>query len=53
MIKGQKVVLVREPKNKHDENSIRVETFFPSAKIGYIPRKTAAALAIELALLLP
>ena len=46
--KGQKVVLVREPKNKHDENSIRVETFFPSAKIGYITRKTAAALAIEL-----
>lgn len=46
--KGEKIVLVREPDNKHDENSIRVETFFPRHKIGYIPRQTAAVLAVEL-----
>lgn len=46
--KGQKIVLAREPENKHDENAIRVETYFPRHKIGYIPRRTAAVLAVEL-----
>lgn len=45
---GQRVILVRERDNEHDENAIRVETYFPSHKIGYIPRKTAACLAVEL-----
>ncbi len=45
---GQKIILVREPENEHDSNAIRVETFFPKHRIGYIPRKLAAILAVEL-----
>jgi len=45
---GQKIILVREHQNEHDPNAIRVEKYGTCVKLGYIPRKIASALAIEL-----
>lgn len=42
------VTVQREPKNKHDENAIKVvisEGKFTGLHIGYIPRSTAAVMA--------
>ena len=45
---GDRIVLVRERDNEHDENAIRVETLSGNKKLGYIPRQIAAVLAVEL-----
>lgn len=45
---GEIVLLIREPDNKFDENAIRVETRDTKIKLGYIPRKIAAVLAMEM-----
>lgn len=45
---GQMVLLVRDRENEFDKNAIRVKTYVGGIKLGYIPRKLAAVLSLEI-----